>query len=410
MEKSEKITLLSIIVLVGFTVGVVYHYILGYYLGLGEPSNTFLFGASSFLCDFWGSFPYLKDFNPYKDMTIYIVYFPLSYILIFPFTLIKNAFLSYAIYISVFVTFLTTMNIKNFKCESLTKMQNFQNIFILTVISYPVLYILDRGNFDMFLFVLFGLFIYAFKAEKYLLASVLLAVQNACKPFTLIFLILFLFRKKYKEAFLSLILTVLLIIGGFMILNGNFWDQVVIFIKDIKWFKFCYLYYGNVNNGLAHSSSLFPSLKLLFCKLTAIPVIDIFTLVRYYDYLCYILTATIIFFAFKEKIFWKQITLLTCNMLLTPYNTYDYKLIFLFIPIWLFVNAKEKTRFDLAYTILLGLLFVPKNIIINAPYITQDVKSSWFSLEIFINPLILLAITGLIIFEQLKKREVKRET
>jgi len=120
------------------------------------------------------------------------------------------------------------MNIKMFGCKSLTKMQYFQNIFILTVVSYPVLYLVDRGNFDLFLFVMFALFVYAFKSEKYFLASILLAVQNACKPFAVLFLLLFLFKKRYKEAFFSIILTIILIIGGFMILKGDFWNQIIV--------------------------------------------------------------------------------------------------------------------------------------------------------------------------------------
>lgn len=401
MEKSQKVTLLASIVLIGFIFGVIYHYILGYYMHLKEPYNTFLFGSPSVLCDFWGSFIYLKDFTPYKNVNPFTVYFPLSYILTLPFIWTKNIIGSYLLFASGFVIFLTTMNIKYFKCEKLTLIQNFQNILILTTASYPVLYLIDRGNFDLVMFVLFGLFIFAFKSEKYALAAVLLALQNACKPFTFLFLLLFLFKKKFKETFLSIILTTILIFGGFMLFKGGLYNQITMFIKDIAWYKHIYVYLNN-NNGLDHSSSLFPALKLIFVKFHAVPLISLQALDKIYICLCWILTGITMFFVWREKTFWKQITLLICNMLLTPYSTYAYKLVFLFLPIWLFVNENKQSKFDFAYMLLFGLLFIPKNVLINFPNLNQAINPPMFSLEIFINPLLLLLLSGLIVFEQIK--------
>lgn len=399
MEKSEKVLLLSSIILVGFTFGVIYHYILGFYLDLGDPYNSFLFGASSALGDFSNVLPFIKDLNPYQEPTIWINYFPLAYILMFPFTLFKDLLIAYIVFAACFLSFLIFMNIKNFTCSNLTKIQNTQNIIIISLISYPVLYLLDKGNFDMYLFVLFALFVYSFKSEKYFLSAFILAIENAFKPFFIVFLILFLFKKKFKEFFLSIILTILMIVGGFLFLKGAFFNQIITLIKSLMLFKSIYVYQDNNSCGLFFCSSLFSLLKLVFCKLTSAPIVSFSLFAQIYSYLCFVITAFTIFFIWKEKVFWKQITLLVCNMLLIPYVTFDYKLIFLFVPIWLFVNENFKSKFDLAYTILFALLLIPKNIVITR-IATSITAAKWFSLSIIINPLILIAISGLIIFEQ----------
>lgn len=385
--------------LVGFVFGVIYHYILGFYLNMGPHFNSFLYPASAAFCDFWGPFPYLHKFAPYCEINLWIVYFPLAYILLTPFAFISNAVLSYLLYISGFLAYLIFMNTKTFSYPTFNKLEVFQNIFIITTMSYPVLYILDKGNFDMFLFVILGLFAYAFKAEKYFIAAILLAIETAIKPFTFLFFILFLFKKRFKEFFLAVLLTFLLIIGSFFFFKGGFLNQIINLIKILALYKHTFAYALDNNFGISYCSSLFMVLKLFFCKLTATPIISTILLTKIYDVICTILTLLTVFFVYKEKTYWKQLTLLICNFLLLPYNTYDYKLIFLFIPIWLFVTSKEKTRFDLAYSILFALLLIPKHIII-INQIISPTATKWFSLSIIFNPLIMIILSCLIIFEQ----------
>lgn len=403
MEKSEKVILLSTIVLVGFTLAVIFHYILGFYLNLPYPYNSFLWGADIAFNDFTNIMGIVKDLVPYKAANLFVNYFPLAYILLFPFTFIKSKIIAYLLFASIFLSFFIYINIKNFSCKNLTRLQDFQNIFILTIISYPFLTLIDRGNIDMLLFIIFGAFIYFFKSEKYILSSVLLAILNAMKPFLAIFLFLFLFKKKYKEFFLSLILSIFLIITGFMMLKGEFFSQVSVLIINLKLFKILYAYKNNNVIGMFAGSSIFMALKLLFTRLSLTPLISTVMLTKMYDAFSLLAAPVILFFTWREKIFWKQISLLSFYMLSIPYMVNDYKLIFLFVPIWLFVNTKEKSRFDLAYIILFGLLLIPKNIII-ANYIPK--VYIYFSISIILNPIIMIIFISLIIFEQfyLKKK------
>lgn len=403
MNKSEKVTLLSIIIVVGFVFAVIYHYILGGYMGLGSPDKSFLFYSPTVGEDFIGMLYIIRDLTPYDHMDCWINYFPLAYLAIYPLTFIKNAMASYLMCLFLFLSFLWGMNFKWLSCGDLTKIENFRNIFIFTLMSYPVLMVADRGNFDMFLFILFTAFIYSFKSEKYLLAAILIAIENACKPFSILFLFLFLFKKKYKEFFISLILTAFLVLGGFLVTKGHFFDQVTTFLLNLIDFKKQYILSNYANNyGMFGSSSLFMALKLLLTRTPHTPIIPLALLAEAYKYLNLFISVVILVFTFKEKIFWKQISLLTLQMLLLPYLTNDYKFIFLFAPIWLFLNSETKSKYDLIYTIFFGLLLIPKSMLIIMPV---SGIGYYYSLSLIINPIIMISLLGLMIFEQIKNKK-----
>lgn len=403
MDKTKKVFLLANIILIGFVISVVIYYILAQYLHFPYPFNTFLFLPENAFGDFLAPLNALKDFAPYKEPNVMINYFPLAYIIMFPFSLIKNSYVAYAIFASIFLIGFTYLSNKNVQCESLTKIQNFQNVFIITFLSLPVLYILDRGNFDMLIFFLFAGFIYAFKSEKYLLSAILLAVENAIKPFPFLFLLLFLQKKKYKEFFLSLILTGILIFSGFSILKGAFFDQITVFIQDLYLFKMTNILDTNLTNGMSLNSSMFTALKFIFSQ--NVNIIPTMLLVKIYNYISLFVAAFTLIFAWREKIFWKKITLLSFLMLLLPYMVVDYKLIFLFVPIWLFFNAEEQSKFDGIYTVLFGLILIPKKIFLF--WVHKQGMTQLLTYGILINPLIMLIFIGLIIYEQIQSNKTK---
>jgi len=60
-----------------------------------------------------------------------------------------------------------------------------------------------------------------------------------------------------------------------------------------------------------------------------------------------------------EALYWKKIALLVCCMNLLPFVSSDYKLLHLFIPFFLFVNAPRAPR-DTFYAALFAFLLIPK--------------------------------------------------
>lgn len=403
MEKSQKVLILSSIVLVGFVVAVVFHYALGYYLKFNYPFNTFLFKPEQFFNDFTALVPKLKGFAPYTPPADWQNYFPLAYLVLMPFLYLKNMIFAYIVFLSIFFGFFGYWNKKFLDSENLTKIENFQIFFIMTFLSYPFLLLVDRGNFDMIIFIFFTLFVFSFQEKKYQKAAMLLGIINAMKPFSVLFLIMFLFEKKYKEFFLSIGTSVLLILGGFLIFKGSIFNQISVMLQSIIWMEKMYILQNNFNLHLPMTSSLFGSLKEMFFQYPMlIPnnIISNQTLLNIYKPLSLFLTILTAFFTWREKVFWKKISLLVFYMLVVPHFVVDYKLIFLFVPIWLFIKAEEKTKFDLIYTILFGLLLIPKKFIVL--FLPHGIQFIAFST--LFNPFIMLLLMLLIVYEQGKKR------
>lgn len=402
MEKSEKVLLLSSIVLIGFVIAVIFHYVLGFYLNSGYPNNTFLFIPTYAFSDFFDLLPRIKEFAPYIPPATWQNYFPLAYLVLIPFAYIHSKVLSYFIFVSIFLTSLIFFNIKNFSCEKLNKLENFKNIFILTFLSYPVLYLVDRGNFDMIVFLFFIGFVCFLQMKKYKHAAFFLGIINAFKPFSLLFLIMFLFEKKYKEFFLSIATSCLLFFGGFWVFKGHIFNQIYIMIQSLQWMQKYYIL--GPTGGFSNSSSLFMCLKLLFCN----PVLKVPTLLvsQIYNYIWGFATLLTVIFSYREKMFWKRILFLTLYMLTIPPIVFDYKLIFLFVPIWLFVNLKEKSRLDVVYVILFGLMLIPKRYFLIWIF---GHEPKLFVGSVLINPIIMIILMCLIIYEQFKNDKVEEE-
>lgn len=108
------------------------------------------------------------------------------------------------------------------------------------------------------------------------------------------------------------------------------------------------------------------------------------------------LTVLLIIYLFKyQRVFWKQISLIVFSTFLLPHVSYDYKLIFILIPIMAFITSKDQSRFDLIYATLFGLMIVPKTFWIIAG---EGPDSIWVGS--LLNPLILTLFSFLIISDQ----------
>lgn len=385
MEKSQKVTLLVNIVLVGFVVAVFFHYILGFYMHSGAPFNTFLFDPNWVLGDMKVLTEASLHLQPFAKPNYLVVYFPLTYFFLFPFALLKNYLFEFLIFLSIFLIFFIRENVKNFADKSFTKGQNFQNIFVLTFITYPFLYLLERGNLDMLLIILFTIAIYAFRNKHYYKSAILFAILNSFKPFFFPFLALFIFEKRWRELTINLLLTFYLVIFGFFLLHGNTYAQFAGFKTNLYLYKQAFFDKPSVT-----CSSLFQALT--FINYTMHSKLSL-TLINLYNYILLFASGITFYFSFREKIFWKKIAILTLYMLIFPHTVFDYKLIFLFIPLWLFVNAEEKNKLDWVYIILFGLLLIPKKQVLFIPCADFSVLA---------NPLIMLIFMGLIIFEQFR--------
>lgn len=380
MEKSEKILILSSVILVGFLFTIVCHYVLNLYFRLPENSwGSFIWPVQGKFLDYIDTLTITQNTTFLKITELWPHYNPLAIIFLFPFSLIPNFFLSYAFFVAIFLSWFLYSNIRNFQCADLIPMQNLQNIFVLTFLSYPMLMIIDKGNISIISFVFFATFIHFFQKEKFMISGFFLAILGVLAPLSCLFSLLFLFKRRFKEFCLTITILVLIIYDLSLLTSQPL--NKIIFFKHLL----------GISNSLdiinyelmTNISSMFLLFKILFKH-----SIEIGALKHIYNVLSIILISVTSFFVWREKTFWKQITLLTLTFILVPYFINDYLLLFLLAPIWLFVNEASKTVFDLGYTSFFALLLLPK------PFGN------------IINPLLMLVFMGLIILEQFKNKKV----
>ncbi len=99
---------------------------------------------------------------------------------------------------------------------------------------------------------------------------------------------------------------------------------------------------------------------------------------------------------FVERALWRRTAVVTFALLLLPHISADYKLLHVFLPLYLFLNAEDHSKLDPVYLGLFGLLLIPKDYL----YFTQVVSDARgahdVSVSVPANIIILIAMTGLI--------------
>lgn len=418
MDKESKINVISLIIIVGFVLSVFYHYILGTYLNLNYPFNTFLFIPGDKFMDFFNVYNLSKDLNPYCQTFMYVNYFPFAYFVIYLFTLI-SAKISFLFMIIAFILFFVYFNYKNlkFQCPSFNKITLIKYVFIFSFMTYPFLLAIDRANFELVLFIFLALFTYFYVKKDFSKSIIFLSFAIAMKLYPITLLVLFFSDKKYKEIFYTLLLTLFISLISLVILKGSAFSNIICLLK---WMTTVVMDYAIGNWGLGYSSSLYGILKLLIFKMHSVitintisgilPVIvfklenslDVNVLIKAYKIYSIVVIALFsliaAYVAFVEKQLWKKIALLLLSAILFTPISGDYKLLHLFIPLWLFWDSKDLSKFDMFYAVSFGLLLIPKD------YLYIYILGELYNINILLNPIIMTLMVFVIIWQGITNR------
>jgi hypothetical protein len=418
MSSADKFRLVSTIILFGFILAVFFHAILAFFQ-LGFPFNTFLFQPWDRFKDFLILYDISKDLNPYAHITNY---FPIAYLLFYPFTWITNPNMSLLIYLDGFCCFMCWYANYYLKAiaSSFHSSDYFKNLVILCFLSYPTLFCLDRANLDAMLFVFIAIFIISFMKKYYVLAAFLLALAIGMKVYPAVFLLLFVKEKQYKAVIYCIVFTLLLSLLALYAFKTPIVTSLSLFghlsNKVIQ-------YYTIQDGALTSSISLFTLSKVLlkyFYLLKAGGFDDhayrngIVMMLPYYIWLSIGIGGLVsLYILFVENVFWKQVMLLISIMALLPIISGDYRLIFMYVPLLLFLVNPQYDKLDYVYTVLFGLLFIPKNFFVlphtlfyafvctpNGPCGNTAIGD--YSVMSLLNISILVMFSGLIIYSGLQ--------
>ena len=361
LNKEDKLVLLAILLTIGFVAAVIVNYYRGYYLYQPYPYNTFLFEIDDKFEDFSVVVGETIGMNPYENFLSGQ----------YPFTLLVGSIFSsfsndigYLLFVVIFAFVYYIFGYQFLRLEK--KPLGLLLTIIITTLSYPLLFSLDRGNFELLVFAFLLIFLYYYNKGKYLESAIFLAMASALKIYPAIFLLLFIKDKKYKEILITIGTIAGLTLASLLFFKGGIW-------KNLQYL----LNFSNISNNWVFNSflsidkdtlvqrgvSLLTFIKIIVHQMDIpLPVfISQNFLSLYYILVAIIFLPIAYYVVFVEKVLWKNVTLLTISMLLLPTLSADYKLMHLYLPLFLFINAREINRMDIVYLISFAILLIPKN-------------------------------------------------
>lgn len=398
MTREKKIKHIGLFVVIGFAFSVFYHYWKGVYLGKGYPKNTFLFKPEDRWNDFFNVYRHSVGLSPYlTEDAVPRNYFPFSYVVSWPFTLLKPAF-SFFVFTAGSLAFLLRAAWKNLLQED--RYDTVLAVFAFVLLSYPVLFLLDRGNFEIVVFALLYLFVYLYRAGRDLPAVACLAGATAMKLFPAVFFVLLLADRKYRKTAYFFLAVAALSLGSLFSFGGGFAENVRALGQNLA------VAQSSLDTSIPsvqHSLNVFALVKVTAGRLIkAGPVHDVLNAFLafkvYFAFSLLLFGFTAWYVAKVEKLYWKKVALLVFVMLLLPQISFDYRLIHIFIPLYLFINAEPCDRDDPHYATLFALLLIPKDYV----RIAGDV-----TIAVLLNPLIMLWFMYKIISDGLKEKYSK---
>jgi len=353
MTRTNKLYFLTVIMFFGVVAATVVAYCQGLLLHWKFPHNTFLFDPAVSFTDFFEVITIASDGNPYLNGANKSMYLPFANVAIYVLQLIKVRTLLY-VYLGGLGVF--SLAAGYVLCRRIVQMPL---LFagILTCCNYPLLFVMDRGNIEGVLFAMTVLFFVFLHKDRQVLAGLCLAVPVACKAFCVIYLLYAVSRRQYRAVVSTIVFSALLTVGALFFLKGGFMDNLV-----------TVLFYNAVsqspmmlqNNFTYQSYSLFSLIKVTLIKLDLVNLVNFSMLNRYYTLfslgLILINAAYVVFSRAQE---WKKLFVLTATIILLPPVSAVYRLLYFFIPIFSFINSRERGRFDIAVMAFFCLIITP---------------------------------------------------
>lgn len=408
-SRYQRAELISTIVIIGFFVSVAFHYAMHFYYQRPYPYSTFLSWPFDHQSDFTHVYAAVRGRDPYHFHDgIVGNYFPFTYFVAFFFGHLPHGLV---LFLALFLAGLAAYFYRQSglgQDPQISRPARVRLLFSLTVMSYPVLFELDRANFEALMFLLIAACGYLIGQRRFGLSTLPLALAIAMKGYPAIFLGLYWPVKRYREAAIAAALSVVVCVICFSILRGGLVGSIHGFDHGLRTFQDYYVIQGAGGSGVRMNSSLFAPLGLwnhdpAFIKKALV----------YYDGFALLGVAGIAWLISAKKTAgrlagWKLEYLLSAAALLLPFISYDYKLLVLFIPLASFLNSAKRERADAFYCASFGAMLIPKDYLFINNGIGVSIGNgvsiaSGVSISSLLEPLILLATVAVIVREALAR-------
>ena len=382
---SDKRKLISQIILFGLVCASIYHFVIMSFppLSSKKPYDTFLFHPEERFSDlYYMMHPYERDMNP----AAMISYFPASFLLIEPLALLgRFALPAYIVVSSVGIAILI------YKTLQVGSAQERWYFLAAMMLSYPMLFTLDRANIESFLLILVFLWWRMRATGKEVLAALFLGLAGATKLYPLLYLLPDLVNFRWYRLFLTAGFVALFSLLGLMLLPESPAECIRLLSRTMK-FGHDVLVHRHIGVPYSTSGLSFIKFVIAWCFSGNLDLAKM--LIRVCSEYCYIgsISGIIVMllagWKLRKKEEWKLVFVAAAAMMLLTPISFDYKLLHLFLPCILFINSKSEAG-DYLLAVLFGLLLIPKAYWFMPAY--------YISTAVFINPLLICLIFSLVV-------------
>jgi hypothetical protein len=378
-------------VFIGLIASIAYHAIQALIFRCGYPQNTFLFRPGARFSDFFKIVYDCATLNPFDREGGYL---PFTYFLGFVFSRIQPIEAGFVLLMGTLIVLLVYFGVKHLMSAGLDRISALCMVLPITLCAYPLLFELDRANFDSFMCITLILYYLALERGAERQAIVYLALGIAAKAYTVVYAVQLLQAKRFRALALLAGLSAGITVLCLAVFQGGL-------VTNIR--QFFLASHGSLNNinvaYMMFSTTLFAFLSVAAEPWYHHPYTNA-AFFNYYNVFCLLLSLVLVIYLTKyEHTRWRMVTLLTIAMLLLPFAGADYRSMFLLIPLWMYLAHATPSRHDVWYLLLFGLLLVPKD------YGTLEFERS---IAMLINPVLLMFLAGVLIKHNLLERAATR--
>jgi hypothetical protein len=385
--RRRVVALLTAVVFTGTFASIVWHYFNAQYRLRGYPASTFLFKPVARFKDFFEVYHNAGRFGETGQQNF--VYSPVLHL----FTKVMTVFpdrLAFALVVAAFLATLATLVWRCLTPGLGTPLERLPYALVLTLFTYPVLFVIDRGNLEMVVFVLLAAFFYLYFALHSRWAWLPLALAIAAKFYWATLLVLLLLDKHFRQfvyAVAGAIASTLVSALAIAWISGLGFGTVL-----SRWAATLDGHLASVNSIFSgeHGHNLWGVATVLDRWTSDVLWLHGETNVR----LLYTVICLLGFVWVCERLRsqpladWQRATALIVCALLLPLENHDYTLIHLFLPLAMFALAAGQVRRWWLVTLLFALLLIPVDYV----YFTFGLFMSDVSTSVLIYPAALLAL------------------
>ena len=387
--------------LLGLGIAIIFHTTL-YLLKLPYPWNTFLFIPGDRFNDWHNTIRQVSAPNPYQASgPALATYFPFTYVLL-EIGNFQNRLLSLLVYLNVAFGLILISADQAIKKMMPTKPALFnesnKNIFFLalgSLISYPAIFALDRGNIDIWIAFLCVFFVINLSTKYRFIGCACLTVAIALKGYPAAFLLLYLQNKQWRLMAISIVGAALLFFLPLLFLWGGLSVNLFELHRNLNLFKAMYVLDAN---SLFASSDPYNAIRMSFqyaqkvardslgiappwSKMSITEFSSI--LLSGYIYFSFALAGMLSIYAiFASTTQWRRVLAICLTCILFPAVANDYKLNLLFPAIYLLIADNDSSRSNKIFFMILCFLMIPKS------YFFIDGRS----ISMLINPILLMIL------------------